>query len=345
MLIGSLLLGLIVGTYVPLNLSVIIVAGMILSIITPVLSPVICMFGMGLGVATTAKNIIETAFQNKTKEKVKTKEERKEVAKEAARQARHEFDIFSSTMAFTALPIYLLNLIEGLSKFLLPISVLTIVIQAWTTVKKEPEKIRSYGIVGLIILISAFIVINIGSPSSVFLYFLTLVSIPSSLKKQQSNVENNNTCSRTTTPLEAFLYGQGGNGSIITAIVLLQTILWGSGKDTLGTIINGSGAMLLDPFRITTCVTVIIFLLWFNTYRKEKEIKEYAKRYVENKKRNRLLELAINAVSLVFALTTVNPLLAVTMLLVGLIINAIVDTSVIRNFSVPALLLVGMLSI
>lgn len=342
MLIGSLLLGLLAGSYLPINLGIVIAAGMIASIAMPMLPPALCLFSLGVGVAVTAKNVIQSAFAAKiVVNKEDTTEEKEAKAEVAARSARHEFDMFSSTMAFAALPMYLLNLINGLSQFLLPVSIIAIFVQSWTTVTSNPKKAVGYGIIAIIIMISAFLTINTGSASSVFLYFLTLVSIPSALKKQESNVESNDAPSHSTTPIQAFLYGQGSNGSIITAMVLLQTILWGSGKDTLGTIVNGTTSMMLDPVRVATCVIIIAFMLWFNMFRKEAVINDCVKEFVNNKKRNRLLEIAINAVSLVFALTTVNPVLAIGLLTAGLIINAFVDTSIVRSFSVPALLISG----
>lgn len=353
MLILSLICGLGVGSYLPVNMSVVITAGMILSIAMPIIGPVVSMFGIGLGVAVTAKNVIQTAFTKKTiicKEEIKHKKEdeiqnyKKEIAEVAAKETSKEYNSFATTVMWTALPMYLLNLIQGLATFLLPVSILAIVVKAWVKLHAEPEKAISYGLVALAVLASAFFTISTGSTSSVFLYFLTLVSIPSALKKEDPDVEEaKEATSGTSMPLEAFLYGQGGNSSIITAMVMLQTILWGSGKDAIGTIVNGSPALALDPFRVTACIVVIIFLFLFNIHRKEYVIAECVRNFTNKKaqKKKRFINTALNAVSLVFSLSVANPFVVITMTIIGLIVNAFVKTSTIRNLAVPALLVIG----
>ena len=342
MIILSLICGLGIGTFLPMDLSVIISAGMIASIITPVLSPIVTMGIMGIGVAVTAKNIIKTAFKNKA-ESFKIQQPTAapvQVAEVAAEAAKSEFKFFTSTMTFTAVPMMMLQAISSLYQFLLPVSVLALVVKSWMTITSSPAKALKYGFLGLLIAGAAFLTISSGSASSVFLYFLTLVSLPSALAKQKptESVINN-----STMPLEAFLYGQGGNGSIITGMVLVQTILWGSGKDTLGTIVNGAGSLLLDPSRICIFGVVIAFMLWFTMSRQTVELEKLKANLINKKKEKRLLGVLVNLVSLGFALTAVNPFLAIGFTIVGLVLNALVDTSVIRSMSVPALLICGVM--
>jgi len=344
MVLGSLLLGLLAGTYINIDMAVIICVGMITTIITPIVSPIITVGLLGVGIATTCKNVIKNAFEhhvNKTKASqvdinINT------VAEEAADAATKEYTYFSSTMAFSALPMYLLHVLQGLSEFLLPMSIFALVFKAWTIVTIDTKSAIKYGIIGLLIASAAFITISSGSASSVFLYFLTLVSLPQALsKKSDSNPDLESTTSRTTMPLEAFLYGQSGNGAIITAMLLIQTILWGSGKDVLGTIVNGHTSMLLDPYRVGMFIIILAFVYLFNKFRSEHEINKCKQELVNNKKPNRLLGMLVNLASLGFALVTVNPLLLIVFTIGGLILNAFVDANTIRSMSVPMLLLLG----
>jgi len=344
MILLSLISGLGLGTYLPIDLSIIISVGMILSIISPILSPIVTTFGLGLGIAVTCKNVIKTAFNRKVS-KVQDQQPDTDlhtVGNQAAHHASEEFSYFSSTMAFTAFPMYLLSMIQGLYQFLLPVSILALVLKAWVLVTTDTKSAIKYGIIGVLIVAAAFFTISSGNASSVFLYFLTLVSLPQALsKKQDSNPDLSDTHSRTSMPLEAFLYGQSGNGSIITAMVLIQTILWGSGKDILGTIVNSGAGMLLDPHRIAIMCIVAAFVWWFNTVQADNEIAKCIKQLVSNKKPSRLLGMLVNLVSLGFALVTVNPLVVLGMALAGLILNAFVDASKIRAIVVPALLACG----
>jgi len=344
MILLSLITGLGIGAYINIDMSLIISAGLILTIINPILSPLATCFALGLGVATTCKNVIRNAFENHVNKTKATKSnlDINNVAKEAATVATKEYKYFNSTMAFSALPLYLLHILQGLSGFLLPISIFALVLKTWIIITTDSKTAIKYSIIALLIASAAFITISSGSASSIFLYFLTLVSLPQALTKKPNTSTNlKNNTSHSTTPLKAVLYGENSSNTIISAMLLVQTILWGSGKDVLGTIINGSTGALLDPYRLSMFIIILAFIYLFNKFKKEHVIKECKEDIINKKKPSRLPGMLINLASLGFALVTVNPILVIGFALAGLILNALVDNNVIRSLVVHSLLLIG----
>lgn len=329
MIILSLITGLGIGTYLPIQMSTIIALGMMVSIVTPLISPLITVFGLGVGIAVTCKNVLKKSFKEETETEKEEKEEK----------AKKEYNYYSSTLAFSALPLYLLKLAEGLSQFLLPVSFIQLFIKGFVSVVNNKEKALKYGVISLVVGLAGLITISSGGSSNVFLYFLTLISLPQALAKGNFAKKIRTKTKQTTMPVEAFLYGQSSDSSILGAMMLIQTVLWGSGKDVLGTLLNGETSVLLDPYRVVMILIIGTFVFLFKKYRQDKEIKKYKEE--EKEKENKVVSKITSLVSLGFALTTVNPLIVIGFSVAGLILNAVVDQELIRKLAVPVLLVAG----
>jgi hypothetical protein len=308
---------------------------------------------LGLGVATLVKNIITDKYRTKKKEleeqiqeqKVKISEE--SIHAVASKAAIDGFWCLTSTLAFTAIPLQLLSLVKGLGALLAPISIVTLVCKAWIHVTTNPiTAIKNSLLVGLVALI-AYTCIGFAGSGGAFTYFLALVSIPSILLNNKKEEETSKETEETIYNADAFLYGGSTNSASIigTGIVLGQTILWGSGKDVLGTIVNGDAAVLLDPLRLPILVIVVSFLALLGKTNFVANVINSMKPTTNNysKLYKNTLGWLLKAASLVYCLCAFNIFVVLGLVIAGLILNAI-DNKTVRNISIPLLLIVGVLS-
>lgn len=147
--------------------------------------------------------------------------------------------------------------------------------------------------------------------------------------------------------MNSFLYGGSTNstGIITAALILGQSILWGSGKDVLGTVFNGDVSVLLDPYRLSILVAVIGFLsLLEKSNYIESIIKKENTKNTNNNNITKLLNLVLKLISVGYCLITFNPLLVLGLILLGLAINKLDNNNYVKNISIPLLLIIGVLT-
>jgi hypothetical protein len=346
MLILGLLTGLIGGSVLPFNIETVIAGGMLLGVFGALNSPLGLCIGLGLGIASTVKSIVKTVFKSKVQEQVKQGETVEQACNVAEEEATNKFWLFTSTVTVSAFPLYLTTLISGLSGLLLPVSIFAIFLNAWRACVLNPTKTAVYTIVALLIGIGAFFTIGSGSSTAMLLYFLSLITIPSLfMKKKEVESEESSFSKEKVFTLDSFLYANNSNGIILNALLLVQTILWGSGKDVLGTIFNGDLSFIFDPYRIAFLFVLICFLYVYNLLFIDRDIKRTKDQILNNKPEKKGWTFLLTFFSTISALFTMNPLTVIGMVTLGFIINIIAqDNSLVRNISVPALLVIGIFS-
>lgn len=143
-----------------------------------------------------------------------------------------------------------------------------------------------------------------------------------------------------------FLYGGSTNSSSIisTAIVLGQTVLWGSGKDVLGTIINGDASVLLDPYRFSILIALVGFLCLLG---RSNYIESIIKKENNNNSNNylsKLISLVLKLISVGYCMFTFSAPLVLILILLGLVINKLDNNNYVKNISIPLLLIVGIIT-
>lgn len=310
---------------------------------------------LGLGVSTLVKNIITDKYTIKRKElEVQIQEQKVKISEEsihavASKAAIDGFWCLTSTLAFTAIPLQLLSLVKGLGALLAPISIITLVCKGWIYVTTNPATAIKNSLLVALVSFIAYICIGFAGSGGAFTYFLALVSLPSIFLNNKKEKEK--TTKKTEESIynaDAFLYGGSTNSASIigTGIVLGQTILWGSGKDVLGTIVNGDASILLDPLRLPMLLIIVSFLALLGKTNfvsnvinsiKTNNTSTYSKLYKNT------LGWILKAASLVYCLCAFNIFVVLGLVIAGLVLNAI-DNKTVRNVSIPLLLIVGVLS-
>jgi hypothetical protein len=310
---------------------------------------------LGLGVSTLIKNIITDKYTTKRKElEVQVQEQKVKISEEsihavASKAAVDGFWCLTSTLAFTAIPLQLLSLVKGLGALLAPISIITLVCKGWIYVTTNPITAIKNGLLVALVALIAYTCIGFAGSGGAFTYFLALVSIPSIfLNNKKEKEETTKETEESIYNADAFLYGGSTNSASIigTGIVLGQTILWGSGKDVLGTIVNGDASVLLDPLRLPILVIVVSFLALLSKTNfvnnvvnsiKPNDTNTYSKLYKNT------LGWLLKGASLVYCLCAFNIFVVLGLVIAGLILNTI-DNKTVRNVSIPLLLIVGVFS-
>lgn len=343
----ALIGGLVAGSKLNISNELLLGGSLLASVIAPSIGTAGLLLTLGLGVSTIVKNIVKDKYTEK-KEEIElnidcniSEEEKEEVAVESAKSG---FWCFTSTLAFNSIPLQLLSLIKGLSTLLMPISIITLVIKGWTYITDNPSKaIKGITLTALVSVMAFYCITNL-STGGVFTYFLALISIPSLiLKKKQNNSSTINNTEESINNVDSFLYGGNTNNTSVigTSIVLGQTILWGSGKDVLGTVVNNDISVLLDPYRFTILLVIISYLFILGNT-------SYINKTIEKSKKQAhtlpLINTLIKLVSIIYCLITFNPLLITGLVSAGLIINLIDNNNYVRNISIPLLLIIGILT-
>jgi hypothetical protein len=371
----SLVGGLIAGTKLNISNELLLGGSLLASVIVPSVGTAGLLLTLGLGVSTIVKNIVKEKYINRINEIKETSKDlvnsdvedslytsiedqqyinnlkiegfedslilnKEELHKEGLEGAKKGFWCFTSTLAFNTIPFQLLSLIKGLSTILMPISIITLVIKGWVYINTNPTKaIKALSLTIFVSIIAFFCLTNISS-GGVFTYFLSIISIPSLLIKNKQNTPTFNNNKETINNIDSFLYGGVTNNTSIigTALVLAQTILWGSGKDVLGTVINNDISVLLDPYRFLILITIIAYLTVLGNT-------SFINNVVKQKTSNTTnINTFIKLISLIYCLFTFNPLIIIFLITSGLFINTLDNNNFIRNISIPLLLIIGVLT-
>jgi len=339
MVIVALLIGLAAGLILPISFEHIIAVGMISSIINPHLTAVYAVAILGLGVSAFLKNYTKTAV-NEEANKIKASTDQEYV--KVINKVSDKYKQFILLLIGSGFCIGLLSQLTGLHTFLMPTSIIVILLNTISYLfnsKSEKGVIRNT-IAVLIISVLAVIAVKQPTSGGVFTYFLSVISIPSMFIKNKTKTSNNGVLERLNLK-SAFLYGAGSN-LLVAPIILNQTILMGSGKDALGTIINGDASIILDPNRIAIAFIVIIFALIYNYMFFSKDILKAVNNHKKNKKEKRGISLLISILSLTIGVINLSLPIVLVMSIGGLIANIIVkDKQALRAAAVPALLLSG----
>lgn len=365
-MITSLLVGAAVGTVASklgIKTEVILGTGLVIGAITGTLSLPLGLGIMGACIVSGLKDLVyntnqETIKEEKTEleeieelfnnfipiEKTETeKEEEKET--KIVKEVKGSFTSHLSTLIIGAPILILLNTITGLSTFIYPVSVIVIIISAWLSLTNNTIITNIKNILGLTIVgvLALYTLLNVSSGGS-FMYFLSLISIPSLLikfnnkdKKQDTslfNIKNN------------FMYG---NNSATLPVVgggisLLQTIVMGSGQDMLGTLINGDSSILLDPYRLSILAVVVGITTIFGAtlLRKDKHIINSIN---SNNKPiiNKIAKLATIIASFAVVVTQFNPLIGFVTVCAGITTKLLLKNNT-NKVAIASLLIVGGLS-
>jgi hypothetical protein len=359
--------GLFIGSKLSISNETVVGVGLLGAALAPLAGPATLLFGLGVGVTSIVSNIIKDKYKEKKEELIKendinninkdnvdttdtaplyTEEEIEEISTKAAQEG---FWCFTSTLSFNTIPLQLLGLVKGLGSLLLPVSIITLVVKGWKHITDNPSKAaKSIALGGLVGGMALYCLTNF-STGGVFTYFLALISIPSLILKNKNNETSNNTgstASESVIGLNSFLYGGSTNstGIITTALVLGQTILWGSGKDILGTIINGDSSVLLDPYRFGILAAIIGFLcvLGRSNYIESIINKENIKN--SNNYLAKLISFVLKLISVGYCIFTFSAPLVLGLIILGIVINKLDNNNYVKNISIPLLLIVGVLT-
>lgn len=365
MFILGLLSGLVGGSVLPINLETIIGGMLLLGLVSPLNSALGLTVALGFGVAATVKNIVKTVYRKKVEEEVEEVERviicgpsqegkvdvnvEEEIHEKAEEEARSNFWLFSSTLTFASFPLYIISLLGGLYTVLLPMSIAAIVWKAYVACNINPKKIAIYGLVVMLVGALAFLTIN-GGGATMLLYFMGLITIPSIFfnKNKENKEKNKNKTKKRESifSLDSLLYANNNDGgTILSALLLIQTILWSSGKDVLGTMINGDVGFMLDPYRIAFMVLVILFMFVYSYFFLDRDIENVRKEIKENKFQKKGVSFLIGLGSTIVSVFSFGLPTVLTFVGVGMLINWIAqDNDLVRSVSVPLLLVVGIMS-
>jgi hypothetical protein len=264
----------------------------------------------------------------------------KEKTEEIKKEVKGTFISHLSTLITLAPILILINTIPGLSSFIYPISIITIVIAAWISLSNNNALTNIKNILGLSVVgsLALYTLLNISSGGS-FLYFLALISIPSLLFKDKTN-NNNKTDNSLFNIKNNFMYGNSGATLPIIggAIALLQTIIMGSGQDMLGTLINNDYSILLDPYRLAILSGVIGITTIFGTSLLNKTNK------LTNTNNfsivNNIVKISMIATSTVVIATQFNPIVGIAAVCAGITAKLLLKNNT-NKIAIAALLIVG----
>ena len=340
--------GLTAGSVFNVKLEIVVAGILLVGAFTPITSAATLVFSLGLGVASAVKNLVKKTFTSKV-ETVREENPTVDVEtvyEEAEEETKRTFWLFTSTACFSAFPLYLTTLISGLSGLLLPLSIVAIVWKGYMKAIKNPTKAIGWMIISSLIGGAAFLTISSGSTTAVLVYFLTLITIPSFFFKDKvDSSKDKSKAKERVFSLDSFLYANNSQGVILTALLLIQTVLWGSGKDALGTVVNGDLSIMFNPYRIAFTVIVLLFLFAYKIFFLRRDIDSVRNEVLNNKKEKKGWSFLFSLISLFISFSTFNPAVIAALLVLGLVINFLAqDVAIIRNVAVPALLLVGMFS-
>lgn len=339
MILVALVIGLFAGVFLPISFEHIIAIGMFATIFTSTLNPVYAVAFLGLGIAAFIRNNTVNTVQDIAKQ---TNAQSDEDYSNVYRQVVDKYITFFQLLVFSAVLCHLLNFLAGIHLLIMPLSIFLILLKLITSSIKTSNSgsiIRNTIGISILAGLAIMTVTATTGNANVFSYFLGTVTLPGLFFRNKS--EKSEATNKKLDVKSAFLYGANSN-ALVAPILLNQTILMGSAKDALGTIINSDISVLLDPFRVAMAVAVIIFaVIYFRFFLYDHSFK-VIKRLKANKRNKRGISLIISIISIAVAVTKLSLPVVLIMTIGGLIANILVkDKSAIRSATVPALLLAG----
>lgn len=338
MILVALVIGLIAGVTLPIAFEHVIALGMFATIFTSTLNPLYAVAFLGLGIAAFIKNNTAVTVKETAEEiKAKTEEDYNNVYK----NVKDKYITFLELLVGSAILCHLLNFTYGLHTFIMPISIILICINILSHIIKADSSsslIRNTIGVSILAALAIMTVTATSGNANVFSYFLGTVTLPSLFLKSKTNKHSP---ANKLNISSAFLYGASSN-ALIAPILLNQTILMGSAKDALGTIINSDISILLDPFRVAMAIAVIVFaVIYFRFFLYDHSFK-VINNIKANKRSKRGIPLIISIISIAVAVSKLSLPVVLLMTIGGLLANILVkDKAALRSAAVPALLLAG----
>jgi len=341
MIIVALVIGLLAGVALPLAFEHVIAIGMFTTMFTSALNPVYAVGLLGLGIASFLKTNAKTAIKEES-DAIDATEEKEYVS--VLKKVSDRYVTFFWLLVSSAVFCLFANNIYGISNLLMPMSIIMIcanIIRYILSANSKTSLIRtSIGVI--IIAILAIVTINIkGNNANVFSYFLGTVTIPSILIKNKTKEQRQRNSNDKLNLSSALLYGAGSN-LMVAPILINQTIIMGSAKDALGTIINSDFSVLLDPYRASIAVIVIIFAMIYFHFFMYNDCVKAVNAHKAKRRNKRGISIIISIISFAIAVSRLSLPLVLLMTIGGLIANILVkDKQALRSAAVPALLLAG----
>ncbi len=226
------------------------------------------------------------------------------------------------------------------------IQILMLLFQYFSQLEKKGT-IRS--ILGLIILgILAHICLSSIGKLGVYAFFFAISIIPNIVldKQKKENNYRQQERNKSNNPLVAFTYGISHNSPLISGLVLAQTILWGSAKDTLGSIINiGISSAVLGPIRPYWAVLLLIVMIVSLYFFLEMLNYFFDNHTFYGKKKESFMESFVlfifAAIGLLLILAQFGLFLTLLILFYGILINLLLPFYAVKQFGTPTLLVIG----
>jgi len=341
MLLEIFLGGLVVGSIAKMSNEVILGGGLLSTILAPA-SPILGVGIAGLSIGALVKETVIKVINN-TKSTITNSS--KNVEKKYKENVNNTFLCLCSSLGLLSVPVILIGMIPGLNSLLMPLSIVIIVLTGYLTLTNNGIYNGIKNALAILILgVIAYLCVTTISSGGTFMYFLSLITIPSLFFKKK--IKESGEISTATQIGSSFLYGNiGGNNSLIggiliSAISVIQTILNGSAKDILGSILNNDTSVLLDSSRLGMFACIGIFLYIYHSFFLKKEIDFNFNN--NNNNNNNMLNIVITIISLIIALLNFNIIAIVALLCVGVLLN-IIGIENINGKAISVLLIVGLL--
>lgn len=320
------LAGISLGNQLPINNNLMVILGIILTVIVPV---------GGITYAALLSGYLIASYITFNYQEIINKSNKSLASKvEAYKSANVWFNKFAGSFSIACITLTLTGSGAAYSFIFTLGSLIMIAFYffVFLTKSERPPLLNILGIVA--IAISANITILEINKIAIFAYFLCLKTIPRLITSIKSTSEG-----LQGSKVSAFAYGIGGHSAIYTGIVAAQTIIWGSQKDTLGTIINIAVPAMPDEFRILWAITLIvgIYLLKFIALEEIEPQKPEVNIYSE------FLEIVITGLSLAFVIGSIGMTATIILLTLGITATLLMDPNMKQMFSVPMLLCNGVL--
>ena len=198
-------------------------------------------------------------------------------------------------------------------------------------------------IIGIVVLlIGGYLTVSNISKIAIFAYFIFIKTLPTAFGKVSKATEKTDRADVTT----GFAYGINGSSPAYIAMVLAQTILWSSEKDTLGTIINQSLPEVLSIERfmwaMLTLACIKIFFLFIE--RMQPRLEKYINKKQNNKSEANytiLTQRFLLGASLSVVFIHLGFIYALWMCVIGVVANLCLESEDINKLAVPNLLISG----
>lgn len=339
MILVALVIGLVAGVALPISFEHIIALGMFVTMFTTTLNPIYAVAFLGLGIAAFIKNnTVNTVKDIAKQNNAKSDNDYANVYKKVV----DNYVEFFQLLIASAVLCHLMSFLIGVHTLLMPLSIFIIFLKIIHNIfinSNTSSIVRNTIGISILATLAIVTVTSTSGNANVFSYFLGTITLPGLFIKNKS--ESSEPANKKLSVPSAFLYGASSN-AFIAPILLNQTILMGSAKDALGTIINNDITVLLDPFRVSISIAVIIFAgLYFRLFLYKHSIK-VINNLKTNKRQKRGISLIISIISIAAAISKLSLPVVLLMTIGGLLANILIkDKTALRSAAVPALLLAG----